>query len=145
MTEHFLAASTGTPLYIDPIKIAVSAVLFFAWAWAVQWIDRDTDVVKTKRERWNLIVLSGSFVAFLVFFIPPWSGGLFSLGVAFWLLIVGGVPLVLLHAPRIKAFPGPLARREIHLEHRQGARGLIAQDAHTQFDTLNEFLDEDRE
>jgi|CXWL01.1.fsa_nt_gi type II secretory ATPase GspE/PulE/Tfp pilus assembly ATPase PilB-like protein len=93
MTQQFLAASTGTPLYIDPIKIAVSAVLFFAWAWAVQWIDRDTGVVKTQRERWNLIVLSGSFVAFLVFFIPPWSGGLFSLGVAFWLLIVGATML----------------------------------------------------
>lgn len=89
MTEHILAVSTGTPLYVDPIKIAVSLLFFFGWAWAVQWIDRDTDTVKTQRERWNLIILSGSFVAFLVLFIPPWSGGLFYLGIAFWLLIVG--------------------------------------------------------
>lgn len=89
MTQHILAVSSGAPLYIDPIKIVIALALFFAWAWAVQWIDRDTDTVKTQRERWNLIVLSGSFVAFLVLFIPPWSGGLFYLGIAFWMLIIG--------------------------------------------------------
>jgi type II secretory ATPase GspE/PulE/Tfp pilus assembly ATPase PilB-like protein len=93
MTQQILAASTGPTLYIDPIKIAVAVALFFGWAWAVQWIDRDTDVVKTQRERWNLIVLSGSFVAFLVFFLPPWSGGMFYVGLAFWLLIVGATML----------------------------------------------------
>ncbi len=93
MTQQILAASAGPTLYVDPIKIAVAVVLFFAWAWAVQWIDRDTDLVKTKRERWNLIVLSGSFVAFLVFFIPPWSGGMFYVGLAFWVLIVGATML----------------------------------------------------
>lgn len=93
MTQQILAASSDAPLYIDPIKIAIAVVLFFAWAWAAQWVDRDTDLVKTKRERWNLIVLSGSFVAFLVFFIPPWSGGMFGVGVAFWMLIVGATML----------------------------------------------------
>lgn len=88
MVQNVLAASAAS-LYVDPIKIAIAAVLFVGWAAGVQWIDRDTDVVKTQRERWNLIVLSGSFVAFLVFFIPPWSGGMFWLGVVFWLLIVG--------------------------------------------------------
>jgi hypothetical protein len=93
MTQQILAASTGPTLYIDPIKIAVAVVLFFGWAWAVQWIDRDTDVVKTQRERWNLIVLSGSFVAFLVFFLPPCRAGCFYVGLAFWLLIVGATML----------------------------------------------------
>lgn len=93
MTNSILAASTDVPVYVDPIKIVISLALFFVWAWGVQWIDRDTDVVKTKREQWNFIVLSGSFVAFLLFFIPPWSGKMFALGVAFWVLIVGATML----------------------------------------------------
>ena len=46
--------------HIDPIKVGVVVVLLFAWAAAVQWVDKDTDVVKTKREQWGLIVLSGA-------------------------------------------------------------------------------------
>lgn len=85
-----LASVTDIGLYINPIKAAVVVVLLFAWAAAVQWIDRDTDKVKTKREHWNMIVMAGSFVGFLVLFIPPWSGVLFVGGVIAWLLITGG-------------------------------------------------------
>ncbi len=90
MTNDFLAAAADAKLYVDPIKVAVSVALLYAWAWAALWADRDTDVVKTRRERWSLIVLSGGLVAYLVYFVPPWSAGLFYLGVTFWLLIGGG-------------------------------------------------------
>ncbi len=80
-------------LYVNPVKVGVVVVLLLAWAGAAQWVDRDTDVVKTRREQWSLIVLSGGMVAFVALLIPPWFGGLFYLGVAFWLLIAGG-PIV---------------------------------------------------
>ncbi len=82
--------------YINLVKVGVAVVLLLGWAAAAQWIDRDTDVVKTKREQWNMIVLAGGAVAYLVYFIPPWSGGLFMLGTTFWLLIAGGSMLAYL-------------------------------------------------
>ena len=77
-------------LYVNPIKAGVVVVLLLAWAAAAQWVDRDTDVVKTRREQWSLIVLSGGLVAFVAMLIPPWHANLFYLGVAFWFLIAGG-------------------------------------------------------
>ncbi len=89
-----LAASLDAGRYADPIKIGVIVVLFLGWAAAAQWVDRDTTVVKTKREQWNGIILSGGGVAAFVLFIPPiWHGQLFIAGVAIWLLLSGG-PLV---------------------------------------------------
>lgn len=76
--------------YISFVKVGVVLLLLLGWAAAAQWIDRDTDVVKTKREQWNLIVLAGGAVAYFVLFLPPWSGGLFMLGLTFWMLIAGG-------------------------------------------------------
>lgn len=79
--------------YVSLVKIGVVVVLLFGWAAACQWVDRDTDAVKTKREQWNVIVLSGSLVGFLVLLAPPWRGVLFLVGVALWLLIAGGALL----------------------------------------------------
>lgn len=89
-TWGLLASASEVELYVNPIKILVVVVLLFGWAFAAQWIDRDTDTVKTKREQWNLIVLSGAAVGFLVLFVGPWSGGLFLGGVVAWLMIAGG-------------------------------------------------------
>lgn len=88
-----LAAVPGTGPYVNLIKIAVVIGLLFLWALAVEWVDKDTNVVKTKREQWNVIVLSGGFVGFLALFVPPWPGYLFLAGVAAWLLIAGGALL----------------------------------------------------
>lgn len=85
-----LASASEVELYVNPIKALVVVVLLFGWAYAAQWIDRDTDTVKTKREQWNLIVLSGATVGFLVLFVGPWSGGMFLGGVVAWLMIAGG-------------------------------------------------------
>ena len=77
--------------YVNPLKILGVVLLTFGWAAVAQWIDRDTDAVKTKREQWNLIVLAGSAVGFFVLlFVPIWHGALFFLGIGFWLLITGG-------------------------------------------------------
>lgn len=76
--------------YVSVYKVGTVIVLTFVWGLCAQWVDRDTDVVKTRREHWNLIVLSGGLVAYFVLFVPPWSGVLFFVGLGFWLLIAGG-------------------------------------------------------
>ncbi|MBU0716971.1 MAG: Flp pilus assembly complex ATPase component TadA [Planctomycetes bacterium] len=91
MVSVFLASIADQVLYVSPIKVGVVAVLSVAWAVAAQWVDRDTDVVKTRREQWNLIVISGAFVGFLVLFaVPFWGGSLFAVGLGFWVLLAGG-------------------------------------------------------
>ena len=40
------------------VKLSVVAALVVAWGFACQWADMDATYVKTKREQWNLIVLS---------------------------------------------------------------------------------------
>ncbi len=96
----FLLLAAGalpdSPIYVNLFKVATAVVLLLGWAAAAQWVDRDTDFVKTKREQWNIVVLAGGAVAYIVFFVPPWSGGLFFLGIAFWLLIAGGAMLAYL-------------------------------------------------
>ncbi|MCO6436477.1 MAG: Flp pilus assembly complex ATPase component TadA [Phycisphaerae bacterium] len=83
-------AAVDTTIYVNPIKIAIVMILVVLWGMAVQWVDRDTDVVKTRREHWNLIVISGGFVGFIVLLVPPWRGWLFLGGLFSWLLIAGG-------------------------------------------------------
>ena len=91
MTWLLLASMLERVTYVDPIKIGVVAVLAIVWALGAQWVDRDTDVVKTRREQWNLIVISGAMVGYVVLFVVPvWQGSLFILGLAFWLLLAGG-------------------------------------------------------
>ena len=76
--------------YYNYVKLAVVAVLVVGWAFACQWVDLDTVYVKTKREQWNLIVLSGGVAGLFVLFFVPWPGRLFMLGLAFFVLLSGG-------------------------------------------------------
>ncbi len=94
----FLLARVPEPgPYADPIKVGVVVLLLLGWAAGAQWIDRDTDKIKTRREQWNLIVISGGAVAsFVLLVVPVWRGGLFLLGVLFWLLLAGGAMLAYL-------------------------------------------------
>ena len=39
--------------YFNPFKIVTVLVLLLLWALVAEWVDKDTDVVKTKREQWN--------------------------------------------------------------------------------------------
>jgi len=92
-TAFALLAASGLTDYVNPVKILVSAVLLLGWASAAQWVDRDTNVVKTKREQWNLMVLSGGAVAYFILLVIPWAGNLFVVGTLFW-AVCAGAPLV---------------------------------------------------
>jgi len=81
------------PGYVNYVKIAVVLVLFVLWCYLCQWVDRDTDVVKTKRERWNLIVLTGGIAGLLVLLLPPWSGASYFIGLSFWIVLAGASAL----------------------------------------------------
>lgn len=85
-----LAAVPTQGGYINLIKVGTVIILLLMWGLAIQWIDRDTDKVKTQRERWNTIMLAGGAVAYFWLLIPPWSQGLFYLGITGWLFIAGG-------------------------------------------------------
>ena len=89
-----LAAVPELGGYFNLIKIGVVIALLLGWAGASQWIDRDTHRVKTKREQWNVIVMSGAVVGAFVLFVPPWKGWLmFFVGLILCLLIAGGAIL----------------------------------------------------
>jgi len=89
VTALLSAISLESGPYVNPIKIAVVVVILLVWAMGVQWIDRDIEVVKTRREQWNTIVISGGAVAAFVLLFVPWSRSLFIVGVVFWLLLAG--------------------------------------------------------
>lgn len=96
MNEHLLplviAAASDVPQpggYTSLGKIAAIPVLLLIWAAIAAWIDHDTDRVKTRREYWNLIVLSGGLVGFFVLFLPPWTGPLYFAGLAAFAVIAG--------------------------------------------------------
>lgn len=76
--------------YVNVIKVAGALVMLLLWGLAVQWVDKDTHTVKTKREHWNMIVIAGGVVGFFVLFMVPWQGVLFFAGLGAWLLIAGG-------------------------------------------------------
>ncbi len=90
MSDFLLATSPEPSGYISLVKVGVVLLLTFGWAQGAQWVDRDTDVVKTRREYWNVIVLGGGLVAFSVLLVAPWGGGLFAAGLLVWALIGGG-------------------------------------------------------
>ncbi len=87
-----LAAIHLDPAFnVDPMKVGVIVALFLGWVAGAQWIDRDTDTIKTRREQWNMIVLSGGTVAtFVLFIVPIWAGSFFLVGTMVWLLLAGG-------------------------------------------------------
>ncbi len=76
--------------YFNPLKMVTVLVLLLLWALAAEWADKDTNLVKTKREQWNMIVLAGGVVGFLVLIVPPWQGVLFFAGIVTWLAFAGG-------------------------------------------------------
>ena len=90
------AAVPEIGLYVNPYKIGAVVVLGLLWAAVAQWVDKDCDVVKTKRERWNVYVMTSGFVAFVVLFLMPFQGPLFFAALTLWLLIAGGVQIAYL-------------------------------------------------
>ncbi len=76
--------------YFSLFKIITFLLVFVAWAFAAQWVDRDADRVKTKREMWNSVVLAGGLGGVVVMLIFPWKLQAFWLGLAFWIIMAGG-------------------------------------------------------
>ena len=67
MPATWIVGQTPVPGdFLSIYKIVTILVSFTGWAYVTQWVDRDTDKVKTKRERWNLIVLSGGLAGLAV-------------------------------------------------------------------------------
>ena len=89
-TALFILAQIEPGGYFSYVKLAVVSLLIIGWAFACQWADTDADYVKTKREQWNLIVLSGGVAGMFVLLFIPWPGNLFFLGLGFFLLLAGG-------------------------------------------------------
>ncbi len=86
----WLALTPELGAYINPVKVGVVIAVLLGWAYGAQWVDRDTDVVKTQREQWNLIVLLGGLVGFAWLFFGPWHGSLFGVGIGGFAAIAGG-------------------------------------------------------
>lgn len=91
------AFEVGPQTYFSLVKIGVFAALFVLWTLVCQWVDRDADYVKTSREQWNLIVISGGAAGVLLWLVVPLALGkgtaTFVLGLAFWLLLAGGAAM----------------------------------------------------
>ena len=84
------AEAAGLSTYFSLTKIISILVIFVLWALACQWVDRDADRVKTRRELWNMIVLGVGMSGAAVLFLIPWSGAAFFLGLAFWMVLSWG-------------------------------------------------------
>ena len=94
MASLLLGVAPEAGPYVNVIKIIVVIALFLGWVVAAQWVERDTDFVKTKREQWNSIIFAGGAVAVFVLLVPPlWHGSLFTVGIGFWVLL-SGAPFV---------------------------------------------------
>ncbi|HNO79167.1 MAG TPA: ATPase, T2SS/T4P/T4SS family [Phycisphaerae bacterium] len=76
--------------YFSFFKIISFLLVFIAWAFAAQWVDRDADRVKTKREMWNSVVLAGGLGGVAIMLIFPWKLNAYYLGLAFWIILAGG-------------------------------------------------------
>jgi type II secretory ATPase GspE/PulE/Tfp pilus assembly ATPase PilB-like protein len=91
------ALEYGPQTYFSLVKIGVFAVMFVLWTLMCQWVDRDADFVKTQREQWNLIVITGGAAGLLLWLVVPLGLGsgvaAFVLGLAFWLLLAGGAAM----------------------------------------------------
>ncbi len=94
MNLTILLQVSGPAEYFSLIKLGVVAVLFVGICFAYQWVDIDTDRVKTRRERWNLIVLVGGLGGLAIMFLIPWAGSAYFLGLAFYIVMAGGSVLL---------------------------------------------------
>ncbi len=160
-----LAQMSAPGGYINLIKLGVVLASFIAWTFGCQWVDRDTDVVKTKRERWNTIVLGAGSAGLAILFLLPWSGGAYFIGLGFWILLAAGGQLTyvvhrnsrVMPAQRILTFRhvqrlfakdegGEVAKldrgQRIHLANHEGetVNRPIEREEAIQHDTTQEFL-----
>ncbi len=71
MLDDVLAQTVALGGYLAIWKLIVFVVLFCAWAWVGQWMDKDAPAVKTSRNFWNNIyLLCGTTITVLWFILP---------------------------------------------------------------------------
>ncbi|MFH1747870.1 MAG: ATPase, T2SS/T4P/T4SS family [Planctomycetota bacterium] len=71
-----LAQLPDSNMYMHPVKLAAIVVVFVIWAYFAQWVDKDTVVVNTFREPWNMAVVgTGVAAVALAFFLPSFLIG----------------------------------------------------------------------
>ena len=109
----------GLGTYFSLIKIGIFTALFVGWALMCQWVDRDAEFVKTLREQWNLIVISGGAAGLLVWLVVPLvvpgvAG--FVLGLAFWLLLAGGAIMIYLFHRNSRVVPAARVLTPAHIK-----------------------------
>lgn len=90
---HQLFAATQTAelgAHLSLAKILTALVLFVAWLFANQWVDRDAERVHTTRQVWNIVVGAGGYGGVFILLMFPWKGAAFFVGLAFWLILAAG-------------------------------------------------------
>lgn len=93
--QIYLAATEPAALgaYLSIPKIVTTLVLFVAWLFAAQWVDRDADRVKAAREIWNIVVAAGGLGGAFVLLVFPWIDSYFFVGLVFWAILACGTLL----------------------------------------------------
>lgn len=115
---------------VNLVKVAVILIAFVGWAFACQWVDRDAELVKTRRERWNIIVYGAGILGLMVLLLPPWRGSAFFFGLAIWILAAGGGQLVYVVHRNGRVLPGHRVLTVGHLKR------LMARDSAARTDKL---------
>lgn len=121
MYSTTILAAVPTGGYVSLFKVGVVVVGLLLWGLAAQWVDRDTDKVKTQREKWNMIIISGGMVSYFWLLIPPWSEGLFFVGILGWIFIAGGPMLGYIFHRNGRVIP---ANRVLTISHFKQLTGL---------------------
>ena len=75
--------------YISLVKLAILAVLFFAWIPLVKWVYVDSDAVGTKVNKWTGAIAATGAVALIIWLFVP----VFAIGLLFYLIAVGAVSM----------------------------------------------------
>lgn len=76
--------------YISLVKLAILAVLFFAWIPLVNWIHADSHAVGTNVNKWTGMIAATGAVALIVWLMVP----IFAIGLLFYLIAVSAVSMV---------------------------------------------------
>jgi len=126
-----LAALPEPGGYLSLFKIAFMLVWVLLWLAFCQWVDKDTQYVKSmSRYGWNAIILGSGTAGLAIWLLGPWPGGLFAAGWGIWFVITAGACAIYvvmrnrLVAPAARVFtPRHIAAQISRLGSRKG-RGM---------------------
>jgi len=84
-----LSASAEYGGYIEPIKLIVFTVLFFAWLPLVKWVNTDARAVRTKATVWTAVVAATGAGAIVIWLLAPF----FVIGLLLYLIAAGATAI----------------------------------------------------